>query len=353
MGWKADMKSRFRRRSDLEGVLPLWEGEKAYFDRSGEGGSFPVRITSYTLGLMGSGPDDPLRRQFVPTSAEFSVRPYELADPLGESEHTPVPRLIHRYPDRALLLVTDECAANCRYCFRRAVTGRGRGAVTSAELLGIAAYLAEHREIKELLLSGGDPLTLEDRRLFDVIDRVRGARPGIILRIGTRVPGVLPSRITRPFARGLSLRRPVWIVLHINHPRELTPEFTEAADRLAGAGVPLLSQTVLLRGINDEASTLEDLFRGLMSRGIKPYYLFQGDLAAGTSHFRVPLETGFALMKDLRRRLSAMALPVFAVDLPGGGGKIPLTESYLREETGDCWVFESIDGKRYTYPKEG
>jgi lysine 2,3-aminomutase len=250
------------------------------------------------------------------------------------------------------LLVTGECAANCRYCFRRAVTGRGRGPVRPSELADIAAYLAGHPEIKELLLSGGDPLTLEDCRLFEIIDLVRDARPGLILRLGTRIPGVLPSRITRRLAGGLARRQPLWIVLHINHPRELTPEFTDAAGRLSGAGVPLLSQTVLLRGINDDAGTLEELFRGLLARRIKPYYLFQGDLAAGTAHFRVPLEKGFALMKDLRRRLSAMALPVYAVDLPGGGGKVPLTESYLREEDADFWIFESIDGKRYSYPKE-
>ena len=314
-------------RAELEKTHKLFPREKAWFDSPQEK-EFGFQVTPYYLSLAGKEKNDPIRRQCIPLDKEFKMSPGELADPIGDAHYTKTPALIHRYPDRALLLVTDQCAAFCRFCFRRHYSGKGRGAITEAELRKAASYLKRHPQISELILSGGDPLTLSDKRLFEIIDVLRTARPDLTLRLSTRIPAVLPSRITRNLALGLNRRRPVWLVVHINHARELTPESDKALRCFALAGIPLLSQTVLLAGINDTAAVLEELFRCLVSQGVKPYYLFQADLARGTAHFRVPLSRGRAIMKALSRRLSPLALPVYAMDL--GDGKIPLNS--FREE---------------------
>jgi lysine 2,3-aminomutase len=355
MLWKQELGKRIKSRAGLEKFFTLSSAEKEWFEKTenGTGGkSFGFFATPYFLSLAGKDKNDPIRRQCVPRADEFIRRPGELRDPLGDEIHTRVPRLIHRYRDRALLLVTDECAVSCRYCFRRYYAGRGGGSLGGEELKIAAAYLKSHPGIKECLLSGGDPLTLDDESLFEISDMLREARPALILRFSSRIPVVLPSRITRRLARGLGRRRPFWGIIHVNHPRELGPACTEALSRLVEAGVPLLSQTVLLRGVNDDAAVLEELFRGLISRGVKPYYLFQGDLAEGTGHFRVSPERGWEIMRALRNRVSNLALPEYAVDLPGGGGKIPLARSYLKGEDKDSWIFENIEGKEYRYPKE-
>ena len=353
MNWKQELQKRIEGPETLERFFPLTPEEKEFFSvRQPEDTFFCFQAAPSFMDLIGKDPNDPLRRQFIPSSKEFVFKSRELADPLGEEEHKPVARLVHRYHDRALLLVSDECAMYCRYCFRRSFTRSGQGALAGKELAAAVAYLAKHREIKDLLLSGGDPLVLEDGQLLSILDAVKAVRPDIVFRIGTRVPGVLPSRITKKLVRGLRARSPLWIVAHFNHPRELSEGVTAALARFVDAGIPALSQTVLLRGINDSPEILEELFRGLMSRRVKPYYLFQGDLAPGTSHFRVPLERGLAIMKELRRNLSSIALPTYAVDLPGGGGKVPLTESYLTGEDEDSWLFTSIEGRPHRYPKE-
>ncbi|MCL1817474.1 MAG: KamA family radical SAM protein, partial [Spirochaetaceae bacterium] len=289
MRWKQELKEKIKSRAALEKLIVLAPHEKEWFAAAEAPAGkktapprFGFQVTPSYLALAGKAKNDPLRRQCVPSAQEFRLRDGELSDPLGDAAHTKSPRLIHHYPDRALLLVTDECAMACRYCFRRYYTGRGAGPIRGEELRGVAAYLAAHPEIRELVLSGGDPLTLEDEQLFALIARLRKARPGLILRLSTRVPVALPSRVTKSLARGLSLRQPLWGVIHINHPRELGLACGEALRRLAAAGVPLLSQTVLLRGVNDSEDVLEELFRGLIARRVKPYYLFQADLAEGT-----------------------------------------------------------------------
>jgi lysine 2,3-aminomutase len=349
MLWRLELRGKIKTRAALEKFFALWPEERAWFEAEG---GFALGITPYYLGLAGKEKDDPIRRQCIPGSGELAVREGELPDPLGDELYTKVPRLIHHYADRALLLVTDECAVCCRYCFRRHYAGGGRGIIRGSELRGVGSYLKSHPEIHEVILSGGDPLTLDDGRLFGLIDILREARPGLILRLSTRIPAALPSRVTRRLARGLGQRQPLWGVVHINHPKELTEECDEALRRLVSAGTPLVSQTVLLRGVNDNEAVLEELFRGLVARRVKPYYLFQADLAAGTGHFRVPLARGQAIMRGLRRRLSALALPEYALDLPGGGGKVPLTPSYKKSEDRDCAIFENICGKEYRYPEK-
>lgn len=310
----------------------------------------PFRITGHWLSLLDGRPDDPLRRQAVPSIAETVRHHGELADPLGETAHSPLPRLIRRYPDRALVVMTGTCALYCRHCFRRRLTGDDYGAVTGKELADIAGWLAGHPEVSELLLSGGDPLTLSDRDLLKAIRIFREARPDIVLRLATRMPVVEPSRITGALARRLGKQAPLWVVVQVNHPRELAPEALSAVRKLQKQGLPVVNQAVLLRGVNDDVEVLESLSRALVAAGIKPYYLFQGDLSAGTGHFRLPLEEARNLVEQLRRRVSGLAMPGFAVDLPGGGGKVPLGRDYVDGEETGGWRLRTPDGREGLYP---
>ena len=312
----------------------------------------PYGVSRYFSGLADTQDPyvDPVAAQYIPTSSEQTVLPYEDADPIGDGQYTVVPRLVHHYHDRALLLVNDRCATYCRYCFRRHFTGHGAGHVTSNELDAICRYLLKHPEVQEILLSGGDPLMLSDDEFFSIADRIRDVRQ-VMLRVCTRMPVVLPARVTAAFASRLGERRPAWMVIHSNHPKELTPEFGACVDRLLASGIAVACQTVLLRGINDDARVLEDLFRGLQRMGVRPYYLFQGDLASGTSHFRVDLGRGIEIMRTLRSRLSGLGLPTYAVDLPGGGGKVPVESSLLRVTETD-YVLRDGHGREWTYPRE-
>ena len=313
----------------------------------------PQGVSRFYAGLAESeDPErDPIAAQYVPRAAESRVLPWESADPLDERRFQVAPRLVHRYRDRVLLLANDRCAVYCRHCFRRHFTGHGGGRIRDSELDEVCRYVAAHPEVREVLVSGGDPLMLSDAELAQILDRLLDTRPELILRVCTRVPVVLPSRVTDALADLLGRRGTVWVVTHANHPRELTPELTEAVRRLLARGVPVVNQAVLLRGINDSVDTLEALFSGLLRARIKPYYLFQGDLASGTSHFRVPIERGLELMRELRGRLSGLAMPVYAVDLPGGGGKVPIESSLIRFEADAC-VLRAADGAELRYPRE-
>lgn len=358
--WNLEYRRRIRTPKELERRISLFPSEQRYFQRLEEErergvenlGLVPLSVPTYYLNLLGRDQEDPLRLQCIPREEEWESGPMETEDPLADQEYSPVSRLVHRYRDRALLLVTDQCAMNCRFCFRRHFVGRGQGMIRPSELDEVIAYLKEHPEVKELLLSGGDPLTLSDEKFFVIVDTLRFNRPGIVLRVSSRVPVVLPSRITRRFVYQMRVHQPFWFVLHVNHPRELTPEADLSLKRLSEAGVPLLSQTVLLAGVNDDVDTLEELFRSLTARRVKPYYLFQADLSRGTSHFRVPLKQGLALMRELKDRLSALALPTYSLDLPGGGGKVSLSESVDMIEGEGEWIFRDREGQEYRYPKE-
>jgi len=313
----------------------------------------PYGVSRYyaSLALTLDPVADPIAAQFVPRDGELVSRAYESPDPIGDSRYLVTDRLVHHYPDRALLLASDRCATYCRHCFRRHFTGHGGGQITDDQLERACEYLARTPGVHEVLLSGGDPLMLSDRDIARIIERLLSVDSTYIIRVCTRMPVVHPARVTDDLAALLGKNGSVWAVIHANHPRELTDEFRLAVRRLLTSGVPVLNQAVLLRGINDDAATLELLFRGLVRAGVKPYYLFQGDLAAGTAHFRVPLEKGIALMRELRSRLSGIALPTYAVDLPGGGGKVPVESSLLRSEP-DAHVLRGPDGKEYRYPRE-
>lgn len=316
----------------------------------------PSRTTRYYASLAESrDPDrDPIAAQFVPRPEEEELLPYESSDPLADGQYRVTTRLIHHYRDRALLLVNDRCASYCRHCFRRHFTGGDTGRLSPRELEEALGYLEGRPEIQEILLSGGDPLMLPDGELDTIIRALRGVREDFVIRIATRVPVVQPRRITRKLASVLahSGSGAVWIVIQANHPRELTEEFREAIARLLEQGLPVVNQSVLLKGVNDRVDVLEALCRGLLRCRVKPYYLFQGDLAAGTAHFRTSIERGLDIMEELAGRISNLALPRYAVDLPGGAGKMELTRSALIRVEESFYVLRGPDGREHYYPKE-
>lgn len=343
---------RIRTKEQLESLFSLSDAEREFFEHRRENTRLPLLVTRHFADLATDSPDDPIRRQFIPTIQELYVREYESEDPLSEAQFTPVPRLVHRYPNRALLLATDSCAMHCRHCFRRAFAGSGRGAITSTELGRVSSYLSEHTEIRELLLSGGDPLTLGLDSLRELLRTLRAARADIVFRVASRVPVAAPSRVDDTLLSLLRSQRPVWLVVQVNHPRELSAAVSGSISAVVAAGVPVVTQTVLLRGVNDSVSVLTELFSALVALSVKPYYLFQGDLAPGTSHFRVSLRRGLRIVGELRKHVSGLAMPVYAVDLPRAGGKVPLSESAIKGEENGFLTFESLEGTFHTYPLE-
>ena len=311
---------------------------------------YAVAITPAMADLVDAGdPADPVARQFVPDPRELQTTPQEAPDPIGDGAHSPVPGIVHRYPDRVLLKPTHTCAVYCRFCFRREVVGPdGAGNLTAAELDAALAYIAGHSEVWEVILTGGDPLVLSPRRLAALMARLAGVEHVKVVRIHTRVPAVDPEAVTPALVSALrSPAQAVYVALHADHPRELTPAARAACARLADAGLPLLGQTVLLKGINDDPQTLEALFRAMVETRIKPYYLHQADHAPGTAHLRTSLAEGQAVMKALRGRVSGLCQPTYVLDVPGGYGKVPVGPRYL--DADGLWV-EDPNGARHPYP---
>jgi len=273
---------------------------------------------------------DPIARQFIPSIEELNIREDELSDPIGDNSHSPVKGIIHRYPDRLLLTPILLCPIYCRFCFRREKVSKADQSLSPQELDAAFLYIEQTPKIWEVILSGGDPLILSPRRLKAIFERLNQIPHVKIIRIHTRIPILTPEKITPSLLDAFAtLKKTLWIVLHTNHPAELTPKAKLAIDRLNSANIPLLSQSVLLKGVNDEAAILKKLFRKLTEWRVKPYYLHQGDLAKGTSHFRTSIEAGQALMRELHPKLSGIAKPTYMLDRPGGAGKIPLTPNYL------------------------
>lgn len=311
---------------------------------------YPMRINPYYLGLI-EGPGDPLYRQAVPDFSELHDHLCP-ADPLAEEALSPTPAIVHKYPDRVLFLVHGRCAMYCRFCTRKRKVGTMEMSLSDEALRAGIDYIARTPQVRDVLVSGGDPLLLDDDRLDRILSALRAIPTVEIIRIGTRVPCTLPMRVTEDLAHMLGRHHPLYINTHFNHPRELTSEAAAACGRLAAAGIPLGCQTVLLRGVNDDAATMRSLMRGLLKMRVKPYYLFQGDLAKGTDHFRVPVDQGLAIMRSLIGHLSGMAVPTFAVDAPGGGGKIPLTPEYIISK-GRELVFRNYEGRVCRYIDAG
>jgi lysine 2,3-aminomutase len=313
----------------------------------------------YAIGVSGTlaalidrnDPDDPIARQFIPDPAELVVRPEDMADPIGDAAMSAVDGIVHRYPDRVLLKLIHTCPVYCRFCFRRETVGPGSATYLSAEALDAAfAYIAAHQAIFEVILTGGDPLILSLRRLADIMARLGAIEHVAIIRIHTRVPVAEPAFVTDALAEILrKTGKTVYVALHANHPRELTAEARAACARLVDAGIPMLGQSVLLRGVNDDVETLEQLMRGFVRARVKPYYLHHPDLARGTAHFRVSIAEGRALVGALRGRLSGLCQPVYVLDIPGGFGKVPIGEGFV---TGEEGAYRATDfrGGTHVYP---
>ena len=313
----------------------------------------PLRITPYYASLIqGSAPDDPLRKSIVPSAFELLSSEGESTDPLHEENDSPIPNMVHRYPDRVLLLSTGFCSAYCRYCTRTHMVSKKDKCHTGVKAWEPAlAYIAAHPEIRDVLISGGDPLTMPDSHVKYLLMRIRAIPHVEIIRIGTKVPVVLPMRITKAFASMLRKFHPLYISIHFTHPAELTKETAQACERLADAGIPLGSQTVLLKDINDNVGTMKALMQGLLKIRVRPYYLYQCDPIPGSSHFRTSVEKGLEIIRGLRGHTSGYAVPHYVIDAPGGGGKIPLLPDYYKghNENGQA-VLENYLGSTYYYP---
>jgi len=312
---------------------------------------YAVSITPAMAELIDAAdPNDPIARQFVPDARELITTPDERADPIGDDPHSPLPGVVHRYPDRVLLKVSGVCPVYCRFCFRREMVGPGQGRTLTADQLHAACdYIRQHPQIWEVILTGGDPFILSPRRIADLTAMLSAIPHVKVLRWHTRVPVVAPERVTTDLVDGLkSAAAAVWVALHANHPRELTPEARSAISRLVDVGIPMVSQTVLLRGINDDAETLGALMRGFVECRVKPYYLHHGDLAPGTSHLRTTVAEGQSIIRGLRGRLSGLCQPTYVLDIPGGAGKVPIGPCHLHGDR-DGYQVEDINGNRHPY----
>lgn len=294
---------------------------------------FSIAITDEMIELIDpNDPNDPIAQQFIPSKKELTITANEKADPIGDHAFEPVKGITHRYPDRLLLKPLHTCPVYCRFCFRREDVGGDAKLMSPEELDAAMTYIAAHPEVWEVILTGGDPLLLSPRRLQDILDRLDKISHVKIVRIHSRVPIVDPKRITAELCDILKQSdKVIWLAIHANHPNEFTPNFKDAADLLSNSGIPLISQTVLLKGLNDKVEILDTLFRKFIEHKIKPYYLHHPDLAKGTSHFRLPIETGQALMRQLHTQISGICKPTYIYDIPGGYGKMPLTPSYYQE----------------------
>jgi lysine 2,3-aminomutase len=347
--WMWQLRSALTTADELNRALHLTEEELAGALRAERAG-LPIRVTPYYLSLCDTrDPGCPVRMQCVPRAEESELVPGDMDDPLGEVAHEVAPHLIQRYPDRALLLATDRCAVYCRFCTRSRMVGDGGGAIPLEKLEPAMAYLAAHPEVRDIILSGGDPLTVTTERLARLLARLRRIPSVETIRLATRVPVTLPQRITSELVRALRPYHPLWVMTHFNHPKELTRLAGEACARLADHGFPVMNQTVLLRGVNDSAPVLEELFRGLVRWRVRPYYLLQMDPVKGTAHLRTPLATGVAIMEQLQGRLSGIALPKLIVDTPGGMGKVPVGPDYVVERGEGRTILRTYQGARVAY----
>ncbi len=346
--WKWQIRNSITTPGQLERfIFPDQEEKEALTNLQGR---LPLRITPYYLSLLvEGGKENPIRKMVVPTLGELLISPEEMADSLNEMGSSPVPGLVHRYPDRVLFLVTQYCSTYCRYCTRSHSVGKLSHSSVAQWDIAID-YIASHPEIRDVLISGGDPLTLPDHRLEYLLSRLSRIPHVEIIRIGTKVPVVLPQRITPELVSMFRKYHPIWMSIHFSHPDEVTPETAAACERLCDAGIPLGSQTVLLNGINDNPAVMKDLFHKLLKIRVQPYYLYQCDLVPGSRHFRTSLSKGLEIMKSLRGYTSGYANPYYVIDAPGGGGKIPLLPDYIVKTGKEGVTLHNYLGKTYFYP---
>ena len=345
------MQHQIRSVEQLRELIPLTEDEvtgmRAALQR------FRMAITPYYLSLIDPANSvDPVKLQAIPTGHEAVTRATDMADPLAEDEDSPAPGLTHRYPDRALMLVTDVCSMYCRHCTRRRLVGEHDAHMTKDIIRQQIAYIKKTPQIRDVIISGGDPLMLSDEMLEFVVSQVRAIPHVEIIRIGTRTPVVMPMRITPKLVKMLSKYHPIFVNTHFNHPKELTPAAQEATARLANGGFPIGNQTVLMRGVNDCPHVMRALMTGLLKIRVRPYYIFQCDLSEGIGHFRTPISTGISIIESLRGHVSGLAVPTYVVDSPGGGGKVPVMPNYVLSSSPGQVILRNFEGTICRYNEE-
>jgi lysine 2,3-aminomutase len=346
--WQWQAANRFRSVADFQRVLTLSHSERAAIERGGS--TLPVAVTPYYMSLLDAADaDQALRRTVIPELGEFLRTPGEADDPLGEDGHSPVPGIVHRYPDRVLFLALDYCTTYCRYCTRSRVVGSGELSAGQARLERAIDYIRRTPAIRDVLISGGDPLSLKEHKLDWILTKLREIPHLEFIRIGTKMPAVLPQRITPELIAVLRKHHPIWMSIHFIHPDECTPEAYAACALLADAGIPLGAQAVLLKGVNDDEVTLRELTHRLLLMRVRPYYLYQCDPVSGSSHFRTPVERGVDLMKSLRGHTTGYGSWTYVVDAPGGGGKIPLAPNYVEARDEEGWTLRNFEGETYRY----
>lgn len=348
--WRWQLRNRITRREQLEELLTLTPEERAGVILSNT--RLAMAITPYFFSLVETEDmDGPVRRQVIPRIEEVNRSSWEMDDPCGEDEHMPVPGLVHRYPDRVLFLVTDRCASYCRYCTRsRVVSGAGEQHLQT-NFEAAFDYLRQHTEVRDVLFSGGDPLLFTDEKLEYFLSNVRAIPHIEFVRIGTRIPIFLPQRITPELCAMLRKYHPLWMSIHANHPKEITTEVHEALGRLADAGVPLGNQSVLLRKVNDDPETMKALVHKLLRARVRPYYIYQCDLIAGSGHLRSSVRKGIEIMESLRGFTTGYAVPQFVIDAPGGGGKVPINPDYILDLNEERVLIRNYEGKVFEYPE--
>jgi lysine 2,3-aminomutase len=347
--WQVELHQCIRTIEELERYVPVRNKERIREVLA----NMRLSITPHTLRLIDfDDPNDPILLMAIPQERELAFSPEEIVDPIGDDAKSPVPFLTHRYPDRVLVYATFFCAQYCRFCFRRAKTGEANPGPTKEDVDRIVQYLSEHPAVEEVILSGGDPLTLTDGQIEEWLRRLRDVPTVRRIRIHTRTVVNLPSRITENLVavlrRYMDATHPIYVVTHFNHPREIAPENVEAVARLVDAGIVVRNQGPLLKGVNDDSAVLEELLRKLVDIRVVPYYLHQLDLAQGTNHFRVPMERGIELMRSLQGKLTGIAIPRYVLDIPGGKGKVPLSHAFA-EKDGDAWAVETPFGEQVAY----
>ncbi len=348
--WTWQYQNRITDIEQLSHIITLSAGEKSDIATCLK--RFRMAITPYFATLIDpDDPDCPIRLQTVPRIAETVSLPCEMADPLNEDGDSPVPNIVHRYPDRVLFLVTRACAAYCRHCTRRRIVGEEDYAISRQEIDTAIGYIERTERVRDVLISGGDPLTLSDRSLEYIIARIRAIPHVDIIRIGTRIPITMPMRITPALTRMLRQYHPLWINIQCNHPRELTPEAAASLAALADAGIPLGNQSVLLRGVNDSVETMRELVLRLVRARVRPYYIYQCDLSEGLGQFRTRVETGIDIIRGLTGNITGFAVPKFVIDAPGGGGKVPINPEYIVSHSADKIVMRNFEGRIYEYPE--
>ena len=346
--WRWQQRNRITKMADLEKVVTVTDEERTAFEKSHE--MFHMGITPYYASLMNpEDPNDPIRLQSVPKLGELVFSPVDLEDPLAEERDMPVPGITHRYPDRVLFYTTHNCPVYCRHCTRKRKVAEPSSAASRNQIEGGLKYIEEHSEIRDIVISGGDPLSLSDERLDYLLGRLRAIPHVEIFRLGTRNLVTLPQRITADLVKMLRQHHPVFVNTHFNHPKECTEESFDACRRLADAGCVIGNQMVLLKGINDDPKTVKELNHKLLMMRVRPYYIYQCDLAQGISHFRTPVETGIKIIEALRGHTSGLAVPHFVVDGPNGGGKIPLMPEYVVKHEGKQWTLRNYAGKEFVY----